>query len=108
MTTKTASKFFASASTHREMPDKFVACYGMPGEPTRWVMKGQFLDTFDTKEEAELAAHKIIMAKLNNAMDTQEFVMRPSLNKLPKVYHAPKGTQLSSEAKKVFGGFGKK
>lgn len=108
MTTKLATKFFAAASSHREMPEKFVACYGMPGEPTRWVMRGQYLDTFDTKEQAELAAHKVIMAKLNSAMDVQEFHVRPSSNKLPKVYRAPTGRQLSTEAEKVFGGIGKK
>lgn len=101
---KLETKFWAASVGHREMPNKYMACFAVPGLASQWVMDGARQRIFDTAWEAELAAWKALAAKLNRALGSQEIVVRPNQNREPRVYRKDSKGQLT-EIDSVFRNF---
>jgi hypothetical protein len=95
MTAKPATAFYATSIEHKDLSGHFMGSFAIPGLPPQWVTKpdGQPRH-FRTAVEAELAAFRVLLSKLNRARDEQRFqtkrdAKREKAKNQIVSYHAP-------------------
>lgn len=99
---KVSKSYYSAAIGHREAPGVFMASFAVPGEPAQWVTEGGRQKLFTTSDEAELAGFRVLAAKLNRALNSQEFKAKPSNQPQPRVHRQPTNR---NEANQVFSKF---
>lgn len=71
---KVATSYYSAAAAHPEIDGLYMATIGIPGEPPTWVNDDHGNPkTFRGYDEALLAGFKVMMKKLNHALNEQDF-----------------------------------
>lgn len=85
---RVARSFYSASISHNEVPGLYLATFGIPGSPAMYVYEGGRPKEFRSAQDAELAGFKVMMSKLNRALNVQDFHTKRDPNKQIKSWKA--------------------